>query len=379
MLDILASFTRIKNNSSPSVISWCGEMNSRERVKLALKHREPDRVPVHDSPWQATVDRWLSEGLPSGISPADYFDFELAGFGADTTPQFPIEVLSEDDEYIIERNSFGGVRKNHRDFSTTPMIIDYPCKDREDWEKIKLRLEPSDYRVNWVTDLQNAYREMSRGRFITYNAAVGYDKIQSYVASQRLLKAVIMEPEWVKDMYWTDAKLAMAMCDRMMKVGFKFDGAFIFCDLGYRHGLFFSPKHFEEQLHPVFKELCRFFHGHGMSVILHCCGRVMDLIPYFIEEGIDCLQPLEVKAGMDLIELKEKYGDKMSFMGGIDVRLMALDDPKPLEKEIREKITIAKEGGGYIYHSDHSVPNNVSFQQYSRVIKLIKKFGNYNS
>lgn len=352
-------------------------MNSRERVKLALEHREADRVPIHDNPWQATVDRWRSEGLPSGVSPADFFRFEIAEFGADTTPQFPIEVLSEDDEYIVERNSFGGIRKNHRDFSTTPMIIDYPCKHREDWERMKPRLEPSDYRVDWVSGLQRYHRERSRGRFITYNAAVGYDKIQSYVASLHLLKAVIMEPDWVKDMYWTDARLAMEMCDRMMKGGFEFDGAYLFCDLGYRRGLFFSPRHYEDQLHPVFKELCRFFHGHEMKVILHCCGRVRDLIPFFIEEGIDCLQPLEVKSGMDVVELKEEFGDEISYMGGIDVRLMALDDPEPLEKEIKEKISVAKEGGGYIYHSDHSVPNNVSFRQYKRVIELVKKYGGY--
>jgi len=353
-------------------------MKPRERVKMALDHREADRIPIHDSPWQATIDRWRTEGLPSGVSPADYFGYELCGFGADTSPQFPTEVLSEDEEYIVVRTSFGGVRKNHRDYSTTPMIIDYPCKSREDWEKIKPRLKPSDHRVDWVSGLQRFHREYSRGRFITYNAAVGYDKIQNYVASPRLLKAVLTEPEWVMDMYWTDAKLAMEMCDRMIKAGFKFDGAFLFCDLGYRGGLFFSPKHYEEQLHPVFKELCRFFHSRGMYVILHCCGRVKDLIPYFIEEGIDCLQPLEVKAGMDLVELKEKYGDKISFMGGIDVRLMALDDPKPIEEEIKKKITIAKEGGGYIYHSDHSVPKNVSFEQYKRVIELVKKYGQYD-
>jgi len=352
-------------------------MNSRERIKLALEHKEPDRVPIHDNPWQATVDRWLSEGLPSGVSAADYFGYELAEFGADTTPRFPIEVLSEDDEYIVERNSYGGVRKNHRDFSTTPQVIDYPCKEREDWVKIKPRLEPSDYRVDWVSGLQRFSREESRGRFITYNAAVGYDKIQSYVASERLLRAVLLEPEWVKDMYWADAELAMAMCDRMIDGGFRFDGAYLFCDLGYRGGLFFSPGHYEDQLHPVFKELCRFFHERDMHVILHCCGDVKDLIPYFIEEGIDCLQPLEVKSGMDLVELKEKHGDDIAFMGGIDVRLMALDDPGPLEKEIREKFTVAKENGGYIYHSDHSVPNNVSFQQYNRVIELIKKYGEY--
>ncbi len=352
-------------------------MKASERFGLAIGRREPDRVPIHDSPWGSTVDRWRAEGLPSGISPADYFGFELASFSADTSPQLPVEVLHEDSQYLIERNSFGGIRKNYRDYSSTPMIIDYPCKNRNDWERLKERLRASDYRVDWVSGIQAYQRERSRGRFITYGAAVGYDKIQSYLASEQLLRSIIRDPDWVKDMYLTDARLAIEMCERMIRAGFVFDAAFLFCDLGYRNGLLFSPKHFEEQLHPVFKELCTFFHGKGMPVMLHSCGRVKDLIPYFIEEGIDCLQPLEVKAGMDLIELKNKYGDKISFMGGIDVRLMSMEDPRPLEKEIKDKFEVAKQGGGYIYHSDHSIPKDVSFEQYKRVMELVQKYGKY--
>lgn len=352
-------------------------MTPCERIKIVLSHKEPDRVPIHDSPWGATVDRWRGEGLPSGMSPADFFGYEIASFGADTSPQFLVEVLHEDEKYITERTSFGGVRRNHRDYSTTPEIIDWPCKSRGDWEKVKVRLEPSDKRVDWVSGLQAFNRERSRGRFIMYWAAVGFDKIQSYVKTDELLKAVVRDPGWVIDMYETDAKLVMDMCERMINGGFKFDGAFLGCDLGYKNGLFFSPKRFEEQLHPVFKKLCSFFKSRDMPVFLHSCGRVKDLIPYFIEEGISVLQPLEVKAGMDLIELKESYGDKMTFMGGIDVRLMALEDPKPIEEEVRRKITFAKEGGGYIYHSDHSVPKDVSFKNYQHVINLVRKYGAY--
>ena len=354
-------------------------LDSRERVRLTIAHKEPDRVPIHDTVWQATIDRWRNEGLPSGINPEDYFGYEIVGYGSDTSPRFREEILSEDDEYIVEKDSYGGVRKNHRDFTTTPMIIDYPCKDQEDWEKLKPRLEPSDMRVDWVTDFRKSQRERSRGRYITFNAIVGYDKLQKYVASERLLKAVLREPEWVKDMYWTDANLVMAMCDRMIQGGFEFDGAFLFCDLGYKQGPFFSPRHYEDQLHHVFKTLCEFFHKRKMQVILHTCGNVKLLIPYFIEEGIDCIQPLEVKAGMDLIELKAEFGKDMAFMGGIDVRNMNLEDPAPLEKEIQEKVTVAKKEGGFIYHSDHSIPNTISFQQYKHVIELIKKYGEYTS
>ncbi len=346
---------------------------------MALSHREADRIPISDSFWDATIDRWRKEGLPFRMSVEDYFNFDLGWAAPDISPMFPVEILEEDNEYIIERDVYGGIRKNHRDRSTTPMIIDYPCKNRGEWEKIKLRLKPSNYRVDWVSGLQRHYWERSRKRFITYNVVVGFNEVLNYVAFPHLLKLIIKNPEWVKDMYHTLANLAMDMCDLMIKGGFKFDGAWLGCDLGYKDGLFFSIKHFEDQLHPVFKELVQYFHSRDMLVIFHCCGRVKDLIPYFIEEGIDCLQPLEVKSGMDLIELKEKYGDKIAFMGGIDVRLMSLDNPKPIEKEIRRKILAAKEGGGYIYHSDHSVPKDVSLEQYKRVIALIHKYGNYDS
>jgi len=378
-------------------------MNSRERVLAALKHEEADRIPIHDSPWAATIARWYKEGLPSDVSPADYFGYELVSFGADCSPRFPVRILEETAEYIIETTPFGGIRRNHKDFSTTPEVIDYPCKSRSDWERIKERLKPSKDRVDWAgTSLQEikerygadsvciAGRAQRRiglegcrqareaGKFVCYSAAVGYDLLQSYVATERLLIAIATEPDWVRDMYETTATLAIEMCEIMRQGGFAFDGAFLFCDLGYRNGLLFSPRHFEEQLHPTFQRLFDYFNQNHMPVILHSCGNVRMLIPYFIKEGLSCLQPLEVKAGMDLVALKEQWGDKLAFMGGIDVRNMAADDPKLIEEEIKAKIPLAKRGGGYIYHSDHSIPNNVSLAQYKRVLELVSKYGGYD-
>ena len=378
-------------------------MVSRERVLAALNHGEADRVPIHDSPWAAAIERWHDEGLPTDVNPAEYFDYEIVCFGADTTPRFPVKVVEETEEYVIHTTPYGGLRRDHKDYSTTPGILDYPCKSREDWEAIKDRLVPDRDRVDWKGEwlsgtadderdegsvLRSGRREWrlglpgcqkarEQGKFICYSAAVGYDKIQSYVASERLLMAIATDPDWVRDMYETDATLAIEMYEIMKEGGFEFDGVWLFCDLGYRSGLLFSPRHFDEQLRPTFRRLFDHFRADGKPVILHCCGRVRDLIPRLIEDGLTCLQPLEVKAGMDVVELKRDFGDKMAFMGGIDVRAMADSDPSVIEVEIKTKIPIAKKGGGYIYHSDHSVPNNVSFDQYRRVLDLVRKYGAY--
>jgi len=84
-----------------------------------------------------------------------------------------------------------------------------------------------------------------------------------------------------------------------------------------------------------------------------------------------------VKAGNDMLKLKRDYGDRLAFMGGIDVRAMASPNPDDIVREISTKIPIVKKGGGYIYHSDHSVPDNVSFQQYCRVMELVAEYGRF--
>ena len=378
-------------------------MTSRERVSLALNHKEADRVPIQDSPWPSTIERWCKEGLPQDISPAEYFDYEIVRFAADTTPSFPVKVVEENEEYILETTPYGGVRRNHKNYSSTPEIVDYHCKNRGDWERIKKRLKASRKRVDWEgkwlagiaedergeesilkaaqldwrTGLPGCRKAREQGKFTCYTVGVGYDKIQSYVGTEQLLIAIATDPNWVRDMYEADADLAIEMHKIMKKGGFEFDGAFLFCDLGYRNGLLFSPRHFEEQLRPTFQRLFRYFREEGLPTILHSCGCVKELIPYFIEDGLTCLQPLEVKAGMDLGELKESFGEEMAFMGGIDIRAMAHPDPQMIEKEIMSKISPARKGGGYIYHSGHSIPNNVSFQQYLRVIELVNTYGAY--
>lgn len=378
-------------------------MTSRERFLMALNHQEADRIPIHDTPWVAAVSRWHSEGLPKDVNPAEFFDFGMVSFGADTSPRFPVKTVEENEEYITKTTPYGGLRRDHKDYTTTPEIIDYPVKTRDDWEKIKERLKSDRSRVDWEgswlagteeddrgfdsiletgrTDqrlgLPGFRRAKEQGKFTVYAVPFGYDKIQSYVHSEQLLTLIATDPEWVKDMYETDAGLSLKMYEIMKEGGFQFDGVFLLCDLGYRNGLLFSPHHYDEELRPAFRKLVDYFKKQGLPTILHSCGCVKELIPRFIEDGLTCLQPLEVKAGMDLIELKKDFGERLAFMGGIDVRAMADPDPHLIEREISTKIPLAKKGGGYIYHSDHSVPHLVSFEQYQHTLELVRQYGKY--
>ena len=217
---------------------------------------------------------------------------------------------------------------------------------------------------------------IANGRPIQYFNGIGYDWWQRIVGHANMLIGMVEEPEWIKEMFKANADLNIVIMEEMIARGIEFDSAFFWDDLGYKNGTFFSPAMYRELLFPYHKRLCDFCNARGMSVVLHSCGNVKAFMPMFIEAGFACIQPLETKAGMDLFELKREYGDKITLMGGIDVRAMVLGG-EALEKEVIEKISLAKQGGGYIYHSDHSVPDNVSFSNYARVISLAKEYGKF--
>jgi uroporphyrinogen decarboxylase len=352
-------------------------MTSRERVLMALNHEEPDRVPIHDSPWGHTIARWHTEGLPENVGPEAYFGYEFAGQGADGSLQLPHEVLEETGTYTIYKDANGATRRTFKDHESTPELIDFTVTSAEIWEQYKPRMAWNDSRVDWDNELKANRALREQGMFVTCNAAFGYDKMQGVVGSERLLLAMAEDRPWVRDMFESAVDLAIRACDEMLARGFRFDGAFVYDDMGYRNASLFSPAAFRETEFPTQKRLYGYFRDKGLPVILHSCGCVKAFIPMLIEAGLTCLQPLEVKAGMDLVALKREYGDRLAFMGGIDVRAMANPDPAAIEREIRTKIPVAKEGGGYIYHSDHSVPSNVSFAQYCRVMELVKEYGTY--
>lgn len=353
------------------------EMTSQERVRTAIARKAPDRVPVQDGPWGSTIERWHTEGLPPRKSPAEYFNYEIINIGADLSPRYSIKVLSEDNEYITETTPTGGIRRNHRDYSTTPEVIDCPIKKKDDWLPIRERLKPDFKRVDWASALRTYDKAREEGKYIVFSAASGYDLLQTYIKSERLLMMMAEDPDFVKEMVDVTSDLILDTIMRMHREDFHFDGIWVYNDMGYRNSSLFSPGMYQQIIAPSDKKRNDRVHEKGMQTILHSCGCVKGLIPSLIGAGFDCLQPLEVKAGMDLRELKPLYGTRLALFGGISVLLMENPDDSKIEAEIREKFKVAMPGGGYLYHSDHSIPKDVSFQKYKFVMECVRKYGQY--
>lgn len=353
------------------------ELTGRERVWLALHHREADRVGVMDAIWSTTLERWRREGLPESPPPETIFDYDMRQIRPDFSFQLPRVTVEETDEYTIVRDEYGKTIKNWKHRMSTPDWIDFLVKTPADWEEHKPLLQWDDSRVDWEAT-RRAYQEArSEGRFVYYAGAISWDATLPLIGPEAMLYALADNPAWVRDMYQAQADLYLAGAEALMGAGFEFDGAWVYDDMAYRSGPFFSPRMYDELFFPHDKRVCAFFNARDIPVILHTDGQIGPLIPRLIEAGYACLQPLEVKAGMDVVALKKQYGDVLAFMGGIDTRAMSDPDPQAIEREIATKIPFAMRGGGYIYHSDHSVPDLVSLAQYRRVMDLVRHYGRY--
>jgi uroporphyrinogen decarboxylase len=98
-------------------------------------------------------------------------------------------------------------------------------------------------------------------------------------------------------------------------------------------------------------------------------------VPDLVAAGLDALNPLEVKAGMDPIALKREYGDRLVLHGGVNAMLW--DHPDLIRAEMERLVPVLKENGGYIFSSDHSVPSSVSLEDFRGIVELAKRLGSY--
>ena len=194
---------------------------------------------------------------------------------------------------------------------------------------------------------------------------------------ENLLIWMIEDPDFVLDIFADHTRLAIEIYDGIKALGVEHDGAWVSDDLGYRNASLISPSMYHDMVMPYHKKLCDHFANDGLKTILHSDGAVDRLIPDFLAAGFTALHPLEVKAGLDVRHLKPLYGDTLVLFGNIDVRKLA-GSRESIEEEIGSKIAIAKQKGGYIYHSDHSVPSNVSFENYAFAVEMVKKYGSYD-
>ncbi len=344
-------------------------MTSLERFSNALARKPVDMLPVCISPWGATVERWKREGhIAEGEDVAEHFGQDLrAGGWLNSTADLDFQpvTIEETEETILQLDGNGAKLRRHKLHDSTPEHVDFTVKDRKSWEKhAKPHLVGTDRRRVGFEGYRAAKAfAKEKQRFFAWAGVAPFEQMHPICGHEYMLMGMAEDPEWVKDMVMTYADMTIRHLEVLFAEEGRPDGMFFYEDMGFKNRPFMSPAMYAEIIQPGHKKLFDYSHDLGCKVIVHSCGYVEPLVPGLVEAGMDCLQAMEVKAGMDLPTLFARFGDRIAFYGGIDVRTLIANDRAAIDAELEKKITpVVKGGGGYILHTDHSEPPEIDYE-----------------
>ena len=350
-----------------------------ERVHNLFLRKPVDRIAVYEHIWGATQERWANEGLPGDVSIEDYFEYDCAEqwpFNMVADLDFESIVVSETDETIATLDGNGATLRRHKLHESTPEHVGYTIKEAADYYgNVRHLLIPDERRINFEGYRTAKQAAKEKNRFFFWAGCNAFEYMHPLVGHENMLVGMALEPEWIAEMAMDYARLIVDLMEILFAKEGPPDGVWFYEDMGFKQKPFMSPAMYKELLMPAHKYTIDYCKSKKLPVLMHSCGYVEPFVPFLIEAGVQCLQVIEVKAGMDLLKLYKNYGDRLSFMGGIDVRVLYTNDIAQIEQELVSKIPVVKQGCGYALHSDHSIPNTVSFDAYKYFVERGRELG----
>jgi uroporphyrinogen decarboxylase len=199
---------------------------------------------------------------------------------------------------------------------------------------------------------------------LTVCGAFGYPR--NLLGVEGLAVAYYDQPALIHEIleHWTEFYCRLA--SRVWQ-GVQFDYLFIWEDMAYKNGPLISPRFVKEFMLPYYRRLIEHVRNLGCDVILvDSDGDVRQLVPLFLDAGVNAMLPFEVQAGMDVRAFRRLYGTNLAIIGGLDKRAL-IGGPEDLDGEVRGKLATMLEAGGYIPALDHTVPPDVplaAFREY---------------
>ena len=365
------------------------------RVHAALTHQEGDRVPISDFFWGSFVERWREElGLPKDAEPYTYYDLDYVVAGPNLDPHLkPFEIIEEKEDEVTVRTGFECViRKKFAD--PMPQYLSWDTQSVEQIESFhfddpwdeRRYFSGGDDQLNCVGDtyqrnldpfVDRVKEWRGKGMPVFGSVCKGHETLWRIIGLRNGLELMALQPEVI-------ARFVERIGDFMCQAGEAqikaadglLSGMYIWGDVAYTGGMLFSPDYWRKAFKPVVARLCELSHSHNLPVIYHGCGKVLEILEDFIEVGVDGFNPLEAKAGQDVVDLRGDLGHRLAFVGNMDVGLWASADQDTLRKEIVRKLGAAR-GGGYIFQSDHSVPSDIPPENYDYAVQVVREQGRY--
>lgn len=330
------------------------EMTKAERVICALGLEEPDRVPLYDlisnfavlehyGGFQVTMEN-AAQTMPLAVSRA----LDLT---RDWAPQ-PLGKRVDDRGFVYEfKEPFDIgwlVERPFHDMDGTITFVKKDIERLESWQP------PNEEEKEKIFRSAMEVKEKYRGTVVAAST-VSEALSAAYIPLGLDLFIYLedREPRLVKR--WLEA-LHRQSLERISSEDYSAKispVAWIFDDVAYKGRLMFSPDYMRNHgVREHIGEICDIYHSFGLKVIFHSDGYIRPIIPDLIAAGVDALAPVEVGAGMDLMDLKESFGGQVAFVGGIDLAKLRFASVDEVRQTTLDALLTLGRGGGFIAGSD---------------------------
>ena len=365
-----------------------------ERLIKTLNHEEPDRVPVSDFFWGSFIKRWRKElNLPDDANPYYYYDLDWIVTFPNMDPRIQsFETLKEDETEVVVKTGFRTTMRKKFDFPM-PEFIAWDTDTIEKLEAFEFDdpydrrryFEAGDNQIAgvgdgferntppWIETVEKLHKD-----FPVFGSIIESSEcLTRLIGQENTLFWMGMYPDRlggcinrIGQFYLDCTKAQVKAADGLL------DGMVIWGDVAYTQTMLFNPEYWRTYFKPWVKAMVEVCHQHGLPVIYHGCGNVHLIFEDFIEIGVDSYNPLEVKANMDAVDLKRRFGNQIGFCGNSNIQVWETGDKELIRHEVLRKLNAAK-GGGFIFQSDHSVSSGVSGHTYDYIVNLVREYGKY--
>jgi uroporphyrinogen decarboxylase len=385
-------------------------ITSKERVQIALSHKEPDRIPIEAGGFLSGINYLAYENLriKLGLEPKErefvgtitgtvkLQDDVLKMFNVDTRYVYIKDADDYDPEWRYPTETDGyekdwnlgisfidkwGIRwtkpptSYYFDIENRP-LANATIEDLKKWDW------PNPKAKSRTSGLREQAKKISDDGYAVFSIVEGpFEVIQYILGLENLFVKIYDNPKLI---HWLFDKVTEIMTEIyssfMEKVGDYMDCVLYYSDLGEQRGTIVSPKTWREFAKPREKEIVKVLKGKGKTkVAFHSCGSCWDLMDDLIEIGVDVLNPVQTSAAkMDAVKLKEKYGDLISFWGGVDTQtVISRGAPEQVCEESKRMICAFGKNGGYLFGSCHNIQNLVPPENILALFETGYKFGKY--
>jgi len=200
-----------------------------------------------------------------------------------------------------------------------------------------------------------------------------FERAWALTGMENLLVALYTEPKRIKKLLHGIANYQIGIAKHYLELGV--DGCIVSEDLGNQRTLMMKPEIWREFFKPELKRMIQPYKDAGKIFWFHSCGHIMEIVEDLIEIGVDILHPVQARAN-NLKELKQKYGDRICFCGGIDTQYtLTRGTPEEVKEETIQRLKDLAPGGGYIAGPDQSMP--FPKENIKTLVNTVKKYGKY--